>query len=987
MRLEGTRLVLSASALSVAVALATPALAQTAPQAATAPDAPPAAAEAAQPDVKEIVVTGSLIQRPNNTAVSPIVSVSTDAIKASGNVNLQDALNQFPGFTASGNSGTGGQGTGGRASVNLHGLGPNRNLVLLDGKRLPLSDISGTVDTNIIPESIIGGVDVITGGASAVYGSDAMSGVVNFKTLRSFNGVKADVQNTLSEKGDAFKFSGSIAFGSSFAQDRGHVIAAFSYTKQDPINGRARSFFSDKTPSSYIGTGTFVPNATNAPNAAVVQSIFNGYGVTSTINPLLNLGFNNDGSLFVQTGAVNYKGQTNTGGYAIVNGNVRMPVGQQTDFMNGLKRKTAFIKADYDLTPDLTLYGQFLFVDLNVHTASGGTLTQFGQLTTIPVTNPFIPQDLRTILASRPNPTANFLWNGRYVGLPYKSWDEDYTVQQYIAGLKGDIAPGWTFDIYGSYDQSVHNQTMHNAVVKSRVQTLLSAADGGASICQGGFNPFGDANARSISAACAAYITKDAFSTERLGQTQFQGQINGKLFDLGAGPAQIALVAGYRKNTYSYRPDSDLQAQNLEAITASQPASGRISVKELAGQIDIPLVADKPFMRELGIGAAARVSNYSTTGTVTSYEADARWRPTDTIMLRGSYQRAVRAPNIGELFSPQQGTQLVIGTPPGALGDPCDARSTARTGANGAQVAALCVAQGVPQAAIGSYTFPTTATGQLVSGNLALRPEHADTFNAGVVFNAPRGSGLFGDFSFSVDYYNISIKNVISTVPGLTVLSKCYNLDGSNPSYATTNPYCALIQRDSNGQLVNVVTPYLNLGSLKTDGVEAQVNWATPAPFLGNTGKIYASTTVGWLHAYKVQLLPGAAELDYTNISNGAAGPSSVPPRATPRWKALTTLGYRSDNMGIGVRWRYQSAMNDATSVLTPSAAQVGVAAYNLYDVFGNVKVGKMFELRGGITNVLNAKLPYVASSQNGTDVALYDPIGRSFYIGARVSF
>jgi hypothetical protein len=172
-----------------------------------------------------------------------------------------------------------------------------------------------------------------------------------------------------------------------------------------------------------------------------------------------------------------------------------------------------------------------------------------------------------------------------------------------------------------------------------------------ASICQGGFNPFGDANARSISAACAAYMTKDAVSTERLGQTQFQGQVNGKLFDLGAGPAQIALVASYRKNTYNYRPDSDLQTQNLEAVTASQPATGRISVKELAGQIDIPLVADKPFMRELGIGAAARVSDYSTTGTVTSYEADARWRPTDdhaarqlsACGARAQYRRTVLA--------------------------------------------------------------------------------------------------------------------------------------------------------------------------------------------------------------------------------------------------------------------------------------------------------------------------------------------------------
>src|SRR5262249_25004646 len=157
----------------------------------------------------------------------------------------------------------------------------------------------------------------------------------------------------------------------------------------------------------------------------VEQAIFTNYGITSARNPLLNLGFNNDGSLYVQTGAVNYKGPTDGSGYLIVAGNVRMPVGQQVDFSNGLERKTAFLKADYDLTPTLTLYGQFMFVDLTVHTASGNSLTQFGTLTSVPVTNPFIPGDLRTLLASRPNPTAVFTWNGRYVGVPYKNWDEN----------------------------------------------------------------------------------------------------------------------------------------------------------------------------------------------------------------------------------------------------------------------------------------------------------------------------------------------------------------------------------------------------------------------------------------------------------------------------------------------------------------------------------------------------------------------------------
>ena len=936
---------------------------------------------------KDIVVTGSLIQRPNNTAVSPILTVSDQALKETGTANLEDALNLYPSFTTGGNSATGGQGTGGRASINLHGLGTNRNLVLLDGRRLPVSDINGNVDINILPEAIISGVDVITGGASAVYGSDAISGVVNFKTVRAIEGIKVDLMNSISQRGDAFKFNGSLAFGTHFADDRGHLVAAFTYEKQDPVNGSARPFFNTQTPSSYLGTGTFVPSATNQPNAAVEQAVFGTYGVAGARNPLLNLGFNNDGSLFVQTGSVNYRGPTNSQDYLIVANNVRMPVGQQVDFYNGVDRKTAFLKGDYDLTPKLTAYGQFMFVDLTVRTASGNSLTQFGTLTTIPVTNPFIPQDLRTILASRPNAAAPFSWNGRYVGIPYKAFDENYEVQQYLGGLKGEIVKNWTFDSYVSYDQSVHDQTLHNAVLKSRVQTLLNAPDGGNSVCAGGFNPFGDANMRSISTSCAGYITKDAFSREKLSQVQAQAQVNGRLFDLGAGPAQIAILADYRRNTYNFVPDSDLAAQNIEAVIASQGASGAISVKEAAGQIDIPLLANKPFFQELGVGAAVRVSDYSTSGTVTSYEGDARWRPVSGLLFRGSYQRAVRAPNIGELYTPSSGTQLVIGTPPSSLGDPCDVRSTARTGANAGQVAGLCVAQGVPAAAIGSYTFPTTAVGQTVSGNTALTPERADTFNVGMVLNAPRNEGLFGDVSLSVDYYNINIKNVISTVPGLSVLSKCYNLDGTNPGYDPNNSYCKLIQRDNTGQIVTIQTPYLNLGGLKTDGIEFQAHYGIPAAFLNPSARLYVDGAVGYLRSYKIQLLPGAAFLDYTGISNGGGGTGSVPPRATPTWKALTTVGYHSDVFNLGLRWRYQNAMNDISSVLTPATASVGVPAYSLFDTFFSIRVNKQFEFRGGVNNLFDKGLPYVASSQNGTDVALYDPIGRSFYAGVKFGF
>jgi iron complex outermembrane recepter protein len=949
-------------------------------------------------DDNAIVVTGSLIRRANNTAVSPIVTLGADAIQESGKTNLVDALNQLPGFTVAGNEATGGQGTGARASINLHGLGTNRNLVLLDGRRLPVSDIRGNVDINILPDIIIGGVDAITGGASAIYGSDAMSGVVNFKSIRSLDGAIVDAQATISERGDAFKFKAAAAFGASFAEDRGNVVAAFSYAKQDPLNGSKRSFFFDKTPSGFIGTGVFVPSAANAPSGAVVTALFNGYGIAGTRNPLAsNLGFNNDGTLFTQTGALNYRGPNGTGGYAVVGGNVRMPVGQQIDYINGLNRKTAFVKADYDLTPDINLYGQFMFVDLTTSTASGGSLTQFPTLTTIPVTNPFIPAALATVLASRPNPTAAFNWSARYVGVPYKGWDENYQIQQYLAGLKGSITDGWSFDGFVAYDESTHVSTMNNAVLKSRVQTLLNAADGGRSLCTGGFNPFGDANARSLSAACQAYITKSAISREELSQTQAQMQVNGELFDLGAGPVQLAMLAGYRKNSYQFTPDTDTTPQsgfapgaNIEGFAFQLPVPKRsINVKEIAAQIDIPLISDKPFFQELAIGAAGRISDYSVTGSVTSYEADARWRPIDNLLFRGSYQRAVRAPNIAELFSPPQNAQLAIGTPPAALGDPCDTRSSARTGANAAQVAALCVAQGIPAGIIGTYQFPTTATGSTIAGSTAITPEKANTYNVGFVFNAPRNDGLLGDFSVSVDYYNITINNVISSIPGGTVLSGCYNLNGSNPTYSLTNSNCALITRDtSTGQLLNVSLPYQNLGSLKTDGVEVQIHWGVPAPFLGESGKLYIDTSIGYLKNYKVQLLPGGAFLDYTGVSVGTAfDPSSVPPRATPKWKGLTTFGFRSDNFNMGLRWKYQNALDDVSRITAPNNIAVGVPAYSTWDLFASTKVNERFELRGGVTNLFDKGLPFVASNQTGTDTAQYDLIGRSFYIGIKVGF
>jgi len=256
--------------------------------------------------LEEVIVTGSLITDPNRESPSPILISSIESLQQSGTATIEAALNQLPMFAPAGAAGNGGQGTGGHATVNLHALGANRNLVLLDGRRLPLADIFGTVDINLVPDSILSSVQTITGGASAVYGSDAMSGVVNFISLDHFEGASFDAQYGNTEQGDLAQTKISLALGSTFGDGGGHALLSAGYTDRGKLLGKDRMpFFDLLTPSSFIGQGTFVPSATNLPNATTVNNLFAGYGATTPVANTLNLGFNDDGTLFTQTGAKN----------------------------------------------------------------------------------------------------------------------------------------------------------------------------------------------------------------------------------------------------------------------------------------------------------------------------------------------------------------------------------------------------------------------------------------------------------------------------------------------------------------------------------------------------------------------------------------------------------------------------------------------------------------------------------------------------------
>ena len=924
--------------------------------------APVFAADAAASDkIEELVVTGSRISRRDADAPSPIVTLSAAAIEDSGNINLESAMNEMPQFTR---DSSGGQGTGGRALLDLRGLGANRNLILLDGRRLPISSSSGVVDTNLIPTGIVQNVEVITGGASAVYGSDAISGVVNFVTNRKFQGLRADLQYSNSAEGDYAGRNASAMMGGNFADGAGYAVVSLGYAKQDALWGKDRAdFFALGVPSSYIGTGTMVMGA-NQPSPAALSALFvTKYG-TAGWPGTGNIGFNDDGSLFSQNGgARNYKGPINLA-YQIVGGGVRMPVLVQGTSKPSVERRNVFSKFDFKVSDSVTAYGQFLMTDHTANTNSGGTLTQFGANLTIPVTNPFIPADLATLLASRANPTASFIYNGRYVMLPSKNWDENYVTQQYLGGLKGDLGVGdWTWDVYANYDNSRHNQQQNYAVFKSRVQTLFNAADGGRSICAGGFNPFGIANATSMSTACQNYISGQTHSVESVIRENIELTVQGTMMQLPAGPLKASFTADSRQDKYAFSPDKALAEQDVEAVIAAQASRGKQKVKEVATEFAIPVFA------KVDLGAAFRYSDYDLSGGTSTYKLDATWRPLDMLMVRGGYQRAIRAPNIGELYSAATGGQVSFSplSPPQG-GDPCDVRTNARINDSSGKLRALCLATGVPSALINSYSFPTTATASVTSGNLNLKPETASTYTFGGVFTPDIGdrSKLF----VSVDYYKIDITNVISTVSGSLAINKCYNLDGSNASYSADNVYCRILRRDSAGQMDLVTLQPLNLGKLATSGFDIQANYRIDT----GMGRFNVDTAINIVQDYKVLQLQGDPTQDWAGTIGGTA------PR--PELRTMTSFGWEKGVMSASLRWQHIDKMKSFSVVANPASTTPGAKSYDKFDLVGSVKVRDKYKLRAGILNLLDKGPLVVGGVAGNTDAELYDIVGRSYYVG-----
>ena len=987
---------LSASAaFALAAGFPTGTLAQTAPDPvsgnSTTPtktaDAPARATgqtEGAQP--ADIVVTGSRIAQIGLTSSSPIVSVGASAFKQTASVTLEDTLNRLPQLVpargATSNDGL----TGGITTLDLRGLGSNRTLVLQDSRRLQASTPLGSVDINNIPTALIQNVEVVTGGASAAYGSDPIAGVVNFKLNHRFNGLQLDAQNGITSRGDAFQTSEALTAGGAFADDRGHAQFSVNYAKRDGVPNSARDFSQIVRPSSNLTTGVYVASASNLPTQAAVNSVFAGYGVAGGSVPnTANLSFNNDGTLFsFQTNAYNVK--TSGRGLIVGPSSVRANASGVANLTTPYERVSAYAHTDYDVTDDINVYGEFNFVNFKSSAYYGpGTTT-----VTVPVTNPFISADLRTILASRPNPTASFSLVQKPDTVGLRTANTTTNNFQARLGATGKLGiRDWTWDLYGSYGRSDQNERDENGFSVSALQSLVSAADGGASLCAGGFNPFGII----ANTACVNYIRRNTLRDYTSTQKVAEGTLQGSLFKLPAGDLRFAAGVDYRSDSFAFDPDAALQSGDVISFSSGKipPIKGTVSAKEAYGELSVPILENLPAIKKLTAGAGYRYSDYNTSGGVSSYRFDGNWEVFSALRIRGGYSRAVRSPSVQELFAPTVQSSPSIGTP-GAVGqgDPCDIRSAYRTGSAASSVRSLCLAQGVPSNIIDSYTFNAAqlTEGGVGGGNRNLKPEKADTYTVGAVLSPRFNTPWVSNFSLSGDFYTIRLNQAVGVISGSTVIQRCYNIGGFNPSYTTSNVYCGLFGRSSTTGQINSIALYnLNLGVVKTSGIDVTADWTIKLDDAGvpGGGSLRVNASVNRLLHFKVQTLPGETAVDYRGTA-GYSDQTSV--KVLPKWKATGNLIYGNGPASIGLQYRYIGSVIDSSVVTASSTAGFEYKASSYFDLNLAVKASERMDFRLGVNNLTDKQPPIIVSfDQSNTLPTVYDVLGRSFYVGVTTRF
>jgi outer membrane receptor protein involved in Fe transport len=951
----------------------------------------------AQPVAGEgIVVTGSRIVRAGNSA-SPVLTVDAATLEQGGTIQIAETLAQYPALLASPfgarTSGTeglfdaGGMSTLGRAGAAflvLRGLGENRALVLVNGRRHVAGFIkSAAVDINSIPLALIEGVDVLTGGASAIYGADGVSGVVNFRLMRDFDGFRASGQVGISSRGDAGQRYGALTFGRNFGGGRGNVALAYEFRAQDRVRsadrGRtgnpARTYGIVRNPADF-------PDDPGVPDRIAFTDLrYAGSAVDGAVD--LNLDGIPD---YTGSGRVYDRGTLLRSSGGLTQGGDSTPLaGYQGDLQAATQAHSINLLAHYDVSAAATL-----FVEAKYGRNRSFTRAQpsFDFFTYLSPDNPYLQQRFAGVAST----AQGALVSRDNYDLGVRGERNDRETMRFVGGLEGAISGHARYELSYTFGQTRSRVLLTDYRIADRywaaIDAVRDSATGGV-VCRSSLDPAANINARNYDRpassfipgansgcrplnllgegvrdpAAVAWVNADVRNRARVRQHVVSGFLSGDfggLFALPGGPVGFAVGAEYRKETSRFTPDALLQQGALADFSRLLPQAGGFDVREVFGELSVPLLKDRPFAHDLSLGAAIRLSDYSTVGRSTTWKLDGTWAPIRAVTLRATWSQAVRAPNIAELFAPRNGGFLFITDPcdPVAIGEgspyrAANCRATlAAAGLNAAQIAAFNP-ENDPTATV---SLPGVS-----GGNRALRQETARTWTAGVVLRP----GFVPGFTATVDWYDIKLRDAINTPSAEEIAGLCVD----QPTL--DNVYCQNITRAGGSGYINgwFVQPQ-NVAYFRTSGADLTLNYAVET---GRAGRFAVQVAGGYLHRLAFVPTPGAAvDIDRDEAYH-------------PRWSATGDLGWTLGRLTVdyGISWFGRTDRYTREEVrANPDIAAPQYLKYKQkwqHDIYVAYDVGGRFRFYVGATNLFDRQ-PAIASASYPVSFT-----GRFLYAGARI--
>ena len=1012
-RLLGDTSLRSVIGLGIALA-ATPAFAQdAAPAVATSAPVSPVADNTADNGAQDvIVVTGSRIARPELESATPIAVVGSQQIQAQGITNVQDLAQKLPQVGIPGvsrtnsNFGTTGNGI---STINLRNLGDTRTLVLVNGRRF-VAGVAGTstVDVNNIPADFIDRIEVVTGGASAVYGSDAIAGVVNFVLKDKLEGIIARAQYGVSERGDNQNYTASISGGIKFgADDRGSVIGNFTYAKDlglfshdRPISAQDCLYICGPSAySSFVPQGRFLlrPTTTTGATSAILRTATGAATNVFTFAP--------------DNTVVN--GEPVPLGYGYNRNGVRRIAVPLERFLGAASAKyeltdhvTAFLEGTYAKTKSSN---QIEASPFGAGAGISNPALPFGYS----IDNPFIPASIATAIAAA-NSDANPLNNissisfaRRQTEIFTRSNTNSRDTFRISGGFRGDISSKWDYEVSAVYGQLKDHTETQDVDLTKYAFALDAIRDpaSGAIVCRNvaaraaGCVPINLFGYNSASAAASSYVQSDVPRSDDVKNTEFvaTANVSGSLIALPYGDLKVSAGGEYRREKSIDNWDPLTNAGNNSG-NQTPDTIGKFNVKEVFGEVDVPLLSKLPFVESLSLQGAARYSDYSTIGHVFSWNAGGEYSPIEGLRFRGNYAIANRAPNIGELFSAPSETFP-------SIQDPCNgiARSAAGALSGGGIYQAACL--GIPAVAAAvarngtSFTYPQAVlqgVNGFDGGNINLQEEKGKTLTFGGALS-PR---FLPGFSFTADYFNIKVSNAIGIVARSTSIQQCL-LTG-------LSQFCNNVIRDNSaGYILTVNAQDINISTFKTSGIDFNLRYGRSPGLLAND-RVDLTVLYTRTLKYKTQSDPsapvdnGLGNIEYgevfKNKINGSLlysfGPFSLNWTTTYLSKMIDTPEDEFDTPGT-----LDFLINSAG--LTPAQAQEAVSHNHIkarfyHDVQFRARAGdrKQLEFFVGVDNLFDRQAPKLEDGLyygviTGTTTAsdVYDPYGRRFYAGAQVKF